>query len=407
MKLTATNIRTLTLPADKSEVIIFDDEIPGFGLRIRKTGGRSLIFQYGRRSTKGRTPKTKIGSVGAIDFGKARKIAKNYYAQVQMGQDPAQAKAEARAAAVETFGSTVALFLARERDRLRPRSYAEKERHLVVHARVLHGVALGKVTRRDISTLHVSITENIGARAADLVRASISSFYAWAVQRGLVESNPVIGSVRNTPRSRNRVLQPEELRLIWTHAGEDHYGAIVRLLMLCGARASEIANLCWSEIHDGLAVLPPGRVKNGRTHEIPLPAAAREIIEAQPRRFNADGKPRDLIFGFGHGPGGFSGWSSAKKRLDERITKAAGTPIADWRVHDLRRAFSTHANELGILPHIVESCLGHQSFRAGVASVYNLATYRPEKRAALERWADQLLAWVEGRETNIVTLRQA
>jgi hypothetical protein len=35
MKLTATNIRTLTLPPGKSEVIIFDSEIAGFGLRIR------------------------------------------------------------------------------------------------------------------------------------------------------------------------------------------------------------------------------------------------------------------------------------------------------------------------------------------------------------------------------------
>jgi integrase len=156
-----------------------------------------------------------------------------------------------------------------------------------------------------------------------------------------------------------------------------------------------------------MITLPPERVKNGREHEIPLSLAARKLIEAQPRRANADGSPRDLIFGNAQGP--FSGWSNSKNALVERITKATGRELPHWTPHDLRRSFSTHANELGLAqPHVIEAALGHVSgFRAGVAGVYNLARYRSEKRAALDRWAEQLMAWVENRETNIITLSRS
>jgi hypothetical protein len=49
-------------------------------------------------------------------------------------------------------------------------------------------------------------------------------------------------------------------------------------------------------------------------------------------------------------------------------------------------------NELGIAPHVVEAVVNHVSGRAkaGVAGVYNRATYATEKRVALQAWADHL-----------------
>jgi integrase len=137
-----------------------------------------------------------------------------------------------------------------------------------------------------------------------------------------------------------------------------------------------------------------------------LTAAAREILDKQPQRIGPDGNPRDLVFG--HGTIGFTGWSCAKEKLDARIAEATGTPLPSWVTHDLRRSFSTHANELGLAPpHVIEACLGHISnFRAGVAGTYNLASYRSERRMTLERWAAQLLAWVGDRESNVVTLQR-
>ncbi len=44
--------------------------------------------------------------------------------------------------------------------------------------------------------------------------------------------------------------------------------------------------------------------------------------------------------------------------------------------------------ELGIQPHVIEAVVNHVSGdKAGVAGVYNRATYAVEKREALERWS--------------------
>ena len=73
--------------------------------------------------------------------------------------------------------------------------------------------------------------------------------------------------------------------------------------------------------------------------------------------------------------------------LAHQETKAKAKPLADWRLHDLRRTAATQMAELGVLPHIVEAILNHVSgHRAGVAGIYNRARYKTEMREALERW---------------------
>lgn len=95
---------------------------------------------------------------------------------------------------------------------------------------------------------------------------------------------------------------------------------------------------------------------------------------------------------FGHGVGAFSGWSNSKERLDKRLV-ASGVAIAPWRLHDLRRTVATGMATLGVLPHVIEAVLNHISgAKAGVAGIYNRATYAREKRDALDLWARHVLA---------------
>jgi hypothetical protein len=62
-------------------------------------------------------------------------------------------------------------------------------------------------------------------------------------------------------------------------------------------------------------------------------------------------------------------------------------------------------DELGIAPHIVEAVLNHASgHKAGVAGVYNRATYAREKAVALARWAEHLSAIVSGRSSKVVAM---
>ena len=76
------------------------------------------------------------------------------------------------------------LFLEFQKARLRPRSYPDVERHLIVHARALHNLQLAKVSRRDIATCIAAVAQNSGAVTGNRVRTSLSTLFAWGVQQG-------------------------------------------------------------------------------------------------------------------------------------------------------------------------------------------------------------------------------
>ena len=403
MKLTAKSVRTAPLQAGKSEVIVFDDDVPGFGLRLRDGGSRTLVFQYKLGAKQRRIA---LGSVSAIDFAETRKTAEKLYARVRLGEDPAGDKAETKAKAHRTFEPVAEDYLARQQENIRERSFADVQRHLRKHASPLHRLNLEKITRADIASCITSVRKNSGAVTGNRVRATLSAFFGWAIGEGILDTNPVVGTNRTEEKPRERVLSPTELRVIWRALAADHFGSIMKLLMLTGQRAGEIAGLRWSEVEGNSIVLPGERTKNHRAHIVPLSDAALEIVTAQPKRVAPDGKLRDLIFGIAEGP--FSGWSNSKNALDTAIKKELGEGLPHWTPHDLRRSFATHAaDKLGIQPHIIEAVLNHVSgHRAGVAGIYNRAAYEPEKRAALDRWAEHLMAIIEGRESKVVPLRR-
>jgi integrase len=397
MKLTTSTVGAVQLGRGKSEAIIFDDEIRGFGLRVRIGGSRTFVFQY-KLGTKHR--RMALGVATPQTVTEARKTAAKLQARVKLGQDPASDKVEARRQASETFGPSAEEFLDTLQDRYRPGSLREIRRHLLTHAKPLHHLPVARITLRDVADLVSSVTKQSGAVTGNRVRSSLSVLFSWLIQNGRVPANPVVNSGKNAERARDRVLSPAELKLIWNNLHSDQFAAITKLLILTGQRANEIAGLCWSEISDGQITLPAERTKNKRPHTLPLAPAAAEIIRQQPARAG-----RDLIFGTGDGP--FSGWSRCKERLDERITKANGSkPLPHWTHHDLRRSAATHMAEIGVLPHIIEAVLNHVSgHKAGVAGTYNRATYEKDKRDALIRWADWLIATVEGRKGKVVSLR--
>ncbi|WP_038970261.1 tyrosine-type recombinase/integrase [Bradyrhizobium genomosp. III] len=421
MKLTAKTIVAAKLEPGVADKIFFDDDLPGFGLRVRAGGSRSWVFQYmlgdkQRRMSLGpATPesfKSSKGKDGSPNLG-IRERVMQLSLDVRHGKDPQAEKVESRSRASDTFEAIAADYLKAKKAETRPGTYQETERHILKHSRTLSGLQVAKIKRRDIAALLGTIRANSGPVASNRVRSTLSDFFAWSIGEGIAETNPVIGTNKTEETSRERVLKDFELRLIWKHAGDDDHGTILKLMMLTGQRADEIANLTRSELarvevprkrsDDGNAELPafeidaidlPGeRTKNKRPHIVPLAAAAKALLGARPLRANDDGTPREFVFGIGQR--GFSGWSRCKERLDERIAKDLGRPLEHWRPHDLRRTMSTKMNdELDVLPHVVEAVLNHvsslQSGKKGVAGTYNRALYLRERVVALRRWADHL-----------------
>src|SRR6516165_9566865 len=398
MRLTKINISKVSVPQGKSEHIQFDDSVPGFGLRIRVGGSRNWVFQY-RGGAKQR--RISLGAASAISAQNARERAGELHARVKLGQDPGGEKIENRIRAVETFGAVLRPYLAHKKAELKARTYAEIERHLLQHAKRLHGMQVTLIDRRTVAALLAELAANNGRSVSNSVRASLSSFFSWAMREGLAEANPVIATNKAAANgARERVLSDSELRSIWNALGTTNYGDIVRLLALTGQRRDEIGGLRWSEVDldKALISLPAERTKNGRPHDIPLSAPALSILKARPRLAG-----REYVFG----ANGFAGWSNCKRELDARIASNGAIPA--WRLHDLRRTVSTRLHdELGIQPHIVEAVLNHVSgHKGGVAGVYNRAQYAKEKAVALAHWAEHLMAIVGGKRSKVISMHGA
>ena len=396
MKLTKATITKLALPDNKSELLVFDETLPGFGLRIRAGGKRSWIAQY-RVGLKQR--RVTLGTTETVDADEARKRAKDVLSKVHLGQDPQVEKAEAKAQASATVRDAVKRYLAEHGAvRLKPRSLSEADRYLKRHWSSLAELPVKKVARADVAEQLVRIAKNNGPHAANRARAALSGFFSWAMGEGLADSNPVIGSNKATDENaRDRVLTNAELALVWSRAGDGDYAAILKVLILTGQRRDEVGGMLWSELDltGGAWRIGAARVKNGREHDLPLSAQAVEILTAITRR-----KDRDLVFGASDGP--FSGWSKSKERIDARMLNRLREAdlegkLTPWRLHDLRRTTATRMADLGVLPHVIEAVLNHVSgHKAGVAGVYNRSSYGAEKKAALTLWGDYVAALTNG-----------
>jgi integrase len=110
---------------------------------------------------------------------------------------------------------------------------------------------------------------------------------------------------------------------------------------------------------------------------------------------------RDLVFG--KRVEAIAGWGWRKHRLDTAIGDKIKVP---WTFHDIRRSCASRMADIGILPHVIEAALNHQSgTKRGVAGIYNRSTYAREKKQALDLWGDHVVSVVENRESNIMSFR--
>jgi integrase len=387
MRLTIDTVAALTLPAGKAELFSWDETMPGFGVRLRGTSKRWTI-QY---RIAGRQRRESLGDVRKVALADARKIARQRFAQVELGADPA---------ADRNRGLTLGKIMERriEAVPLRPRSIEAAHHIRDVHWRPFLGLAPDSIKRADVAARLQELTKERGRSAAATARRQLAAAYSWAMKQGLCETNPVIGT--HNPGAgilpRDRVLNDRELAFVWRAAADL---PAVRLLILTGCRAEEVGGLRWSEVDldTGTLTIPGERIKNKRALVLALPEPALAILRAIPWR-----EGRATVFGRSEAR---RSWSHVKATLDARITAAnGGAPLPPWRLHDLRRTMRTGLSKLGVRPDVAELCINH--VKGGVAAVYDKHKYEGEIAHALARWADHVLDVAEGRG-QVVALHSA
>lgn len=433
-------------PAGAKDVILWDETLARFGVRISPTGGRFYFVQYRVKGAAGEGSTTRRVPIGKHDgrlwnLTKARAEARRILAPVDLGRDPfaerqaererakaeAQARAEAEAAAVKETErrarETVAVQVARYTEaRLAKRRSGGEAARLLKHGPVAAWGSrhVTEVTKADVAEL----LDTIAKRAPGVARATFAelrTFYDWCAERGLVAASPcAYVTAPPRPAARDRVLTEDELRLVW-RAAEGlgfPFGPAIKLLILTGQRRAEVGDMAWHELDTEAGVwrIPAERTKNKLAHEVDLSPEALAVIRAV----------RDLKIG---GPyvfpgrktgGGLRGWSAVKRKLDTAIedlraqdaAKAGeappAKPMAAWRLHDLRRTAATGMAAMDIRPEVVERVLNHVSgVRSGLVGVYQHHEYRPDRKAALTAWGARVASVVDRRPlpSNVVPLR--
>jgi integrase len=426
MKLNDETVAGLRLPEGKAEHFEWDEDLTGFGVRLRRRDGgrgpsRKWIVQF--RTGKHQQRRSSIGDVGTVAAAKARKKAKEILAHVTLGDDPA---AESKKRWLEKTmhsvlhdeksadGKVLPGYLSWKATRMRPRAHLEIKRHLTKRWQPLHSRKLSEIERADVSRQHRKIAAENGPKEADNARSSLSGFFSWCMKEGYCLSNPVAltNKAKEESEPRSRTLADREIAEIWAACREDDYGKIVRLLILTAQRREEIGGLQRSEVdlEQRVLRLPGTRTKNGMLHTVPLSDAALDIIRAQ-MEVNPD---RPNLFGERVGRP-FSGWSRAKSALDSRIAAAhkdAASPgsaveeMPHWTVHDFRRTALTGMARLGVRELVLGHVANHRTTtKAGITlGVYVQHDFAAEKRQALDLWADHVAAVVKGASSNVVTL---
>jgi integrase len=275
------------------------------------------------------------------------------------------------------------------------------------------GTQFFEIRRSTVNELLDAIVERHGAPQADGVLATLRSIMNWYQTRDENYVSPIVKGMRRdqrrpTDRKRDRTLTDDEIRAVWTAAGESPFGGIVKLLLLTAQRREKVITMKRDDISDdGVWTIATERPREkGTGGTLKLPEVALDIIHSQPiiddnpYVFPGSLRGRRSNKSAPSSPPTFNSWSQRKEELDAKLPKR----MPDWTLHDLRRTARSLLARCGVGDAIAERVLGHAI--SGVQGVYNRHSYVDEKADALARLATLIDQIVNPPDTtNIVPLK--
>lgn len=387
------------------EVFIWDSELQGFGLRVKPSGRKIYLVRYRTKDGKNTQRKMNICRSSDAPPDKARSMARDIFAKVAAGEDPAMDR-KPKGKSDVTLKAMFEGYVAHLRSKNQA-SAGEVERVLV---KCDHNAAdfIGPdrepidVTAQDIVD-YVSTYYDAGHRnSADKARSYISSAFNWAIKSANdytvkvrrnwgVKHNPAseVAKDHGANGVRDRNLDADELRIVWEACQNGNAGfsegteVCLRTIMACGQRVQETLRMCGSEIDlDAKLWKMPAEKTKGKKHphDIPLPS----IIIPDLRKLKEK---------YGDGPL-FPGRADANEELQtsESIAHAVRRwllsdecPIAAFQPRDLRRTWKSRSHDAGIDRFTRDLLQQHARNDTG-SKHYDRAEYLPQKRAAMELW---------------------
>ncbi|MDI1365817.1 MAG: site-specific integrase [bacterium] len=400
-KLTKRSVDAAQVP-ETGEVWIWDTEVKGFFLRIRPSGRKVYAVRYRLGSIQNTYTIGVHGSPWTPDT--ARDEALSALSSVRDGLDPAADKKEARKAL--TVGALIDAYLAdgpATKPGKRQSTWDNDASNLNRHVRPLMGRKIANtVTKAEAARAVQDITA--GKTAADIktgprgrarisggagvarrTRTTAAAMFAWGIEHGLTKANPFAGVRLSAAPVRERFLTKGEAATFLDKLTElESTGQIgggfadaARLLLLTGARKTEVLGLRWSEVDIGrrVLVLPPERTKagghNGERRVILSPAALeildrrrtaqdlanKKALKDSQAKGESPAPPSPYVFPASRGDGHAIGLRKAFSKV------LAAAELGDVRVHDLRHSFASFLVADKVSLFMVGKMLGHASAR--------------------------------------------
>ena len=335
-----------------TEFFLWDENIPGFGLRVMPSGRKSFVVQY----RAGRRPRRmSLGPSTVLTCDQARTRAITIIAAVKNGEDPAAVRAANRNAATV---SDLAERFDKEHIAVRLKASTAKEyrgnlRRFILPA--LGRLAVPEITRADVAKFHHDL-RHIPYQANRCLEV-VSKMFVLAEMWGLRPdgSNPRKHIRKYPEEKRERFLSAAELRRIGDVLREMEIEGIelpsailaARLLILTGCRLGEIMTLKWEYVDFNEHALRLPDSKSGKK-TVHLGTPAVECLRTAQR---IHGNPWVIT-------GTLPGKSlSDLQPFWQRTRARAG--LKDVRIHDLRHTFASTAVASGQGLPMIGKLLGH------------------------------------------------
>jgi integrase len=377
-------------PRRAKRYIEADPELRGCYIRVPPDG--PIVFYAVTRDPYGKQTWAPLGTTAEMKLAEARERAREAIKRIKAGKpaiEPPKLKPESIAVVADNW-------LRRHVERNKHRTAIEMRR--VVDVYVLpywRDRTFTDIKRSDIAALLDVIEDKHGAQQADHVLGVLRAIASWVQSRDDTYVPPFAKGMRRVSKQahqRARILNDDELRAVWRAAGDDRFGALVRLLLFTAQRKEKILTLRWDDISaDGVWTIRTEPREKGNPGKLLLPKQALEIITAQPRFVSSP-----YVLANSRGDAVWRASTRAKRRLD------AQSGVTGWRLHDLRRSARSLLSRAGVRPDIAERVLGHAI--GGVEQIYDRHTYDAEKGHALRELAALIERIVDPPAANIVAL---
>ena len=389
-------------PPASGRVDYWDEDLPGFGLRISDRGSRTWLVMY-RVKGDGRQRRLKLGTNPPMTLADARDAARDALRAAQKGGDPAAERDTSRSG--DSVKALAELYIEKHA-KPNKRTWANDERMLKKDIIRAWGTRKARsIRRRDVIELLDAVAKR-GPIMANRTYEVTRRMFRFAVERDIVDASPCIGVTKpGTEKSRQRVLTVDETKAVWEAIAKQLplHAAVFHLRFLTAQRGAEVRSMRWSDIDPSIDkagtlawwTIPPEAAKNGKAHRVPLTADAIQVLR-DVREIHSNSL---WVFPGKEGKSMGDQWWMA-----ERIRIASGV---DFNPHDLRRTAASMMTGMGIPRFTVAQILNHTE--AGATKIYDRHSYDLEKQRALEAWSYRLMDIVSGKEpvSNVVELDRA